>query len=422
MSNQNFDAVVQQELTAITITETPASGYDLLAGDYKAIHEAQIKKLEAEVAELPAITDRKTYEANQRKRTELVEIRTSIDKRRKALFEPVRRLKEQVDAYLGTSKDGGLQARIAAMEEGIRAKQQAWDIEQERIRQEAQAIIERRNAARCKTLVEMGFTFDGSAYWIGYAGTDNSARKPYAELCAMTDDAWEVFLRAVKLIAQAVADQKEAERKAEEARKAEEERQRMDAERKAAEERYELEKLRAEKLEREKEAIRQRNERNAYRIDRLRSLAGDFADQLESQAWANLAEMDDATWEDVQKSVSDAAVRMAEAESVRQANLEKVGDVVMRVERHYQAEEAIVDQEPDTLVAELPEPTPAQEQRSVDKGLLEMALAAALALLDEATAARSAVQSTIAQQTLDRVIASTKASADNLRGTINKDL
>lgn len=422
MSNQNFDAVVHQELTAITITETPASGYDLLAGDYKAIHEAQIKKLQEEVASLPPITDKKSYEANQRKRTELVEIRTSIDKRRKALFEPVRRLKEQVDAYLGTSKDGGLQARIAAMEEGIRAKQQAWDIEQERIRQEAQAIIERRNAARCMQLLELGFTFDGSAYWIGYANSENSARKPYAELCAMTDDAWEVFLRSVKPIAQAVAEQNEAERHAEEARKAEEERQRKEAERKAAEERAELEKLRAEKWEREKEAIRHRNERNAYRIDRLRSLSGDFADQLESQAWANLAEMDDATWEEVQRSVSDAAVRMAEAKSVRRANLEKVADVVMRVERHYQAEEAIVDQEPETLVGELPDPTPAQEQRSVDKGLLEMVLCAALALLDEATAARSGVQSTIAQQTLDRVIASTKASVDNLRGTINKDL
>lgn len=407
MSNQNFDAVVHQELTAITITETPASGYDLLAGDYKAIHEAQIKKLEAEVAELPAITDRKSYEANQRKRTELVEIRTGIDKRRKALFEPVRRLKEQVDAYLGTSKDGGLQARIAAMEEGIRAKQQAWDIEQERIRQEAQAIIERRNAARCKTLVEMGFTFDGSAYWIGYHGHVSSSRKSYADICAMNEEAWEVFLRSATTIAQAVAEQKEAERNAEEARKAEEERQRMEAERKAAEERAELEKLRAEKLEREKEAIRQRNERNAYRIDRLRSLAGTFAYELESQAWANLAEMDDATWEDVQKSVSDAAVRMAEAESVRRASVEKA---------------AVIDHEPEVLVEEMPQATLAHEQRSVDNGLLEMALCAALALLDEATAARGAVQSTIAAQTLDRVIASTKASVDNLRGTINKDL
>lgn len=428
MSNQNFETVVQQELTAITITETPASGYDLLAGDYKAIHEAQIKKLEAEVAELPAITDRKTYEANQRKRTELVEIRTSIDKRRKALFEPVRRLKEQVDAYLGTSKDGGLQARIAAMEEGIRAKQQAWDIEQERIRQEAQAIIERRNAARCKTLVEMGFTFDGTAYWIGYANSENSARKPYAELCAMTDDAWEMFLRAVKPIAQAVADQKEAERQAQEARKAEEVRQRMEAERKAAEERAELEKLRAEKWEREKEAIRQRNERNAYRIDRLRSLSGDFADQLETMAWANLGELDDATWDEVQKSVSDAAVRMAEAESI-QREQDELASTAMAMSSGIADDEASLHEETLAILErkrmereELPDPDPAQEQRSVDKGLLEMALAAALSLLDEATAARIAVQSSIAQQTLDRVIASTKASVDNLRGTINKDL
>jgi colicin import membrane protein len=422
MSNQNFDAVVHQELTAITITESPATGYDILAGDYKAIHEAQLKKLEGEVADLPPITDKKTYEANQRKRTELVEIRTGIDKRRKALFEPVRRLKEEVDAYLGTSKDGGLQARISAMEEDIRRKQQAWDNEQERIRQEALAIIEKRNAARCKGLLDLGFTFDGAAYWIGYHGQASSARKSYVDICAMNDEAWEVFLRSAISIAKEVAEQKEAERQAELARLEQEARKREEAERKAAEERAELEKLREEKRQREAEALRQRNERNAYRIDRLRSLAGDFADELETMAWANLGELDDATWDWVQKSVSDAAVRMAEAESIRRADIEKAEEVVMRVERQYMEEAAIVDEEPEALVAELPDPDPAQEQRSVDKGLLEMALAAALSLLDEATAARSAVASTIAAQTLDRVIASAKTSVENLRGTINKDI
>lgn len=78
--------------------------------------------------------------------------------------------------------------------------------------------------------------------------------------------------------------------------------------------------------------------------------------------------------------------------------------------------------EVEEIAPELPDPTPQQEQRSVDRGLLEMALTAALGLLDEATAARGAVISTIAQQTLDRVIASTRVSVDNLRGTINKDL
>lgn len=412
MSNQtNFDAVVQQELTALSITEpTEANGYALLAGDYKAIHEAQLKKLEAEVASLPTITDKQSYEANQRKRTELVNRRTTLDARRKALFEPMRRLKEQVDAYIGTTKESGLQARISAMEETIRKKQQVWDAEQERKRQEALAIIEKRNAARCKSLLDLGFAFDGSAYWIvlktpsSYADT----RMGYAQLCAMPDEAWDAWLGSVLPIAEAVAQQKEEERKAEEAAKAEAERQRQEAEAKAAQERAELEKLREEKRQRDAEALRQRNERQAFRLGRLEGLAGKFSDAIRSQGWVSLAELGDAEWEQLQEQVSARAAFLADAESIRVP--EPVLDVVQDVA------------EVEEIAPELPDPTPQQEQRSVDRGLLEMALAAALGLLDEATAARGAVSSTIAQQTLDRVIASTRASVDNLRGTINKDL
>ncbi len=413
MSNQQqtFETVVQHELTTLTITEpAEVSGYNLLAGDYKAIHDAQLKQLEAEVASLPAITDKKTYEENQRKRTELVNRRTTLDARRKALFEPMRRLKEQVDAYIGTTKDSGLQARLAAMEETIRNKQQVWDAEQERKRQEALAIIEERNAARCKSLLDLGFTFDGTAYWIvmktpsSYADT----RVGYAHLCAMPDEAWDAWFASVLPIAEAVAQQKEEERQAEAARKAEEERQRKEAEAKAAEERAELEKLREEKRQRDAEALRQRNDRQAFRLSRLQELAGNFAEAIRSQGWVSLAELGDAEWEQLQEQVSNAAVRMAESESVHEPDpvLEVVQDV------------AYVEE----VATELPDPTPQQEQRSVDRGLLEMALAAALSLLDEATAARSAVTSTIAQQTLDRVIASARASVDNLRGTIKKDL
>lgn len=411
MSNQQqtFEAVVEHELTTLTITEpAEVSGYNLLAGDYKAIHDAQLKQLEAEVASLPPITDKKTYEENQRKRTELVNRRTTLDARRKALFEPMRRLKEQVDAYIGTTKDSGLQARLAAMEETIRKKQQVWDAEQERKRQEALAIIERRNATRCQSLVDLGFTFDGTAYWIGYANDQNSARKSYSELCAMPDEAWDAWLGSVVPIAEAVAQQKEDERQAEEAKKAEEERQRKEAEAKAAEERAELEKLREEKRQRDAEALRQRNERQAFRLARLEGLAGKFSDAIRSQGWVSLAELGDAEWEQLQEQVSAKAAFLADAESVRVP--EPVLEVVQEVA------------EVEEVAPELPDPTPQQEQRSVDRGLLEMALAAALSLLDEATAARSAVTSTIAQQTLDRVIASARASVDNLRGTINKDL
>ena len=87
-TDTNIEKHVEAEMMGIM----PVSPTTLQPGDtYKAVHQAQLESLACIVEALPEITDAKTYDQNQRTRTKLVEIRTGIDKRRKALFDPLKR-------------------------------------------------------------------------------------------------------------------------------------------------------------------------------------------------------------------------------------------------------------------------------------------------------------------------------------------
>lgn len=190
-TDTNIEKHVEAEMMGIM----PVSTGTLQASDtYKAVHQAQLEALAHIVEALPEITDAKTYDQNQRARTKLVEIRTGIDKRRKALFDPLKRLKAEVDAYLGTSKESGLQARIAAMESAIARKQQAWDEEQERKRQEAQKIIDDRNRARGQALMRLGYGFDGSSYVLRAPEMAQADIVSTADVNMMTEERWTLVL------------------------------------------------------------------------------------------------------------------------------------------------------------------------------------------------------------------------------------
>lgn len=162
-----FDSVITESLSTLDLGATITPLPDKFGKDYKALHNWHLEHLATKVAELPAITDAKTYDANQKARTRLVNIRTGLDKTRKALFEPMRTLKAQVDEYIGTTADSGLQARLKALERIIEAKQDAWDAEKERERQEAIRKIEERTAARNKRMMDAGAAFDGVTYRFG---------------------------------------------------------------------------------------------------------------------------------------------------------------------------------------------------------------------------------------------------------------
>lgn len=162
-----FDTVITESLSTLNFGATITPLPDKFGQDYRALHNWHLEHLAGKVAELPSITDAKTYDQNQRARTHLVSIRTGLDKTRKALFEPMRRLKTEVDEYIGTTPDSGLQARLKALERIIEAKQDAWDAEKERERQEAIRKIEERTAARNKRMMDAGAAFDGVTYRFG---------------------------------------------------------------------------------------------------------------------------------------------------------------------------------------------------------------------------------------------------------------
>ena len=206
-----FDTVITESLSTLNFGATITPLPDKFGQDYRALHNWHLEHLAGKVAELPSITDAKTYDQNQRARTHLVSIRTGLDKTRKALFEPMRRLKTEVDEYIGTTPDSGLQARLKALERIIEAKQAEWDAARERERQEALRVLQERSAARWRELEALGFRFDGAAYWIGDLNHPMMLRKPKAEVDAMNDGAWAAFLRTAQHNADEFAKEKQAE-------------------------------------------------------------------------------------------------------------------------------------------------------------------------------------------------------------------
>ena len=180
-----FDTVITESLSTLDLGATITPLPDKFGQDYKALHNWHIEHLAGRVADLPAITDAKTYDQNQKARTHLVSLRTKLDKTRKALFEPMRALKAQVDDYIGTTPESGLQARLKALERIIEAKQAVWDAERERERQEAIRKIEERTAARNKRMMDAGAAFDGVTYRIG------EVEIPLREVSSISDELFD---------------------------------------------------------------------------------------------------------------------------------------------------------------------------------------------------------------------------------------
>lgn len=208
-----FESVIEADLATLDFgIAQKAIAAQSGAMSYREAHELYLAALKEEVDKAPTITDRKTREQVQRIRTRLVSIRTGLDERRKALFAPMRALKEQVDAYIGTGKDSGLQARVKALEQVLEAKEAAWDQEQERIRQEALRIQQERSAARWRELEALGFRFiQPGIYVLGEPAHPLHLSKPQAEVDAMNEEAWEVFLRGARHNAGELAKEKQAE-------------------------------------------------------------------------------------------------------------------------------------------------------------------------------------------------------------------
>jgi hypothetical protein len=250
-----IEDVVNRELSEVTIAVELSAETGIEPTDYKALHQAKLAVLKKEVEALPAITDKKTYEANLTYKNRLVKHRTSIDKARKAILEPAKTQIELVNTYLGTNADSGLQASVKAYEDEVNEKLRAYDEEQARIEAEARRVIQARYEGRAARLQALGCGYNGSGFFIeGLVIFDTDVRNQSDEMFdLMVKDSIEPVAKRLVEEAEEEARQAQAAHEAEQRRlEAEAEARKKEAERQAAEakrledERAELEKQRAE--------------------------------------------------------------------------------------------------------------------------------------------------------------------------------
>lgn len=217
------------------IADAPIPGAvppDTDAADYKALHKAKLADIRQRASTLPPVNDEASLDKNQKALTALTKVRTGLNSYRKDILAPFADLKKMVDGYFGTDANSGLQAEVSDIEEPIRERINAYKNEQERKRQEAQRIIDKRNEDRAQHVLDRGMAFDGRGYKLGAL-----VLWP-ADLRLMDEKAWTAWCN--DYLEPAVADVKtKAEQEA---------RERAEQETRRKEE--------AERLEREKEALR----------------------------------------------------------------------------------------------------------------------------------------------------------------------
>lgn len=309
-NTDNLQAYIKAQLAELPINVPVSSEAD--TSTTEKLHAAKLAEIARRVQTLPPVTDAETLDKNQKALTALTRMRTGLDKARKAMLEPFTAIKAQVDAYVGTNANSGLQGRIAEIEEPIRARIEAYKAEEERKRQEAQRIIDERNKARERAVLAAGMIWDGLCYKYGSMVLWPTDLRNYSE---EQWSAWKQTLdQAVEAerIAVEEAKRKEAEKAA--AMKAEDER--------LAKERAELEAMRA----------KMREDLNHLRQQQMDALVGDRCDfflgeveGLPLAAGGDLASWTEEQWAEVLRMVQAhlKAKDEATAESARQAVAEQ---------------------------------------------------------------------------------------------------
>ena len=288
------------------IAEAPIPGAippDTNEADYKAVHQAKLADIRQRASTLPPVTDEATLDKNQKALTALTKVRTGLNAYRKDILAPFTDLKKKVDTYFGTDANSGLQALVADIEEPIRERINAYKNEQERLRQEAQRIIDKRNEDRAQHVLDRGMAFDGRGYKLGAL-----VLWP-ADLRLMDEKAWTAwcndYLEPAVAAVKAKAEQEARERE-------EDERRRKDE---------------AERLEREKEALRK--EKQAMREEQLLALGakkheagwyyidmpyGDAGQHL-FQTVSDLAGLSDEEWAYAKEAAKRQSQKRAELEA-----------------------------------------------------------------------------------------------------------
>lgn len=298
----SVEAAIKQAIADAPIPGAVSSDADV--STYQKLHAAKLDAIQQRASKLPPVTNEETLEQNQKALTALVKVRTGLNAYRKDILQPFTDLKKMVDGYFGTDANSGLQEKVAAIEEPIRERINAYKNEQERKRQEAQRIIDKRNEDRAQHVLDRGMSFDGRGYKLGAL-----VLWP-ADLRLMDEKAWTAwcndYLEPAVAAVKAKAEQEARERE-------EDERRRKDE---------------AERLEREKEALRK--EKQAMREEHLLAIGvkkheagwyyiampyGDAGQHL-FQTVSDLAGLSDEEW----AYVKDAAKRQAQKRAELEAN------------------------------------------------------------------------------------------------------
>lgn len=193
-----IESVVQHDLSSLVIQAELPANTNIAPTDYRALHQAKIDAL-------PAIVDNKTAQANQAMLTRLVTARTSIDKYRLNMTEPLRAQLAAVNAYLGVKGEGGLQEKLKAIEGPLVQRKEAWEDEQEKKRQEELAARENRARHRAGILLENSMKFDGTVYHL------EELIIHYTDVWNNDEDVWEKWCKE-KLVHKAAAYQEKQQR------------------------------------------------------------------------------------------------------------------------------------------------------------------------------------------------------------------
>jgi hypothetical protein len=252
-------SIVDGQLAELQITSTEVTG-----DTYREQHDAKIAALAEEEAALPVPKDKATLQVVQDFITKSEKARTGIDKWRKAFKDQWKKIIDPVDAYVGTNKESGMQARIYAIQERAEAKKKAYLDEQAKAAREAERLLEERYQARFNKLVGAGMLVDAAGSLTIRDGEQTLSALP-AQLRFATDEQMAAVLAKVETIRAAQIEREEAARQAKEA----EERERVE----------EANRLAIQKRVQEAEAAKLKAEREAFEKERSEHAAKMKAEQ-----------------------------------------------------------------------------------------------------------------------------------------------
>lgn len=321
-------SIVDGQLAELQITSAEVTGET-----YKEQHDAKIKALDAEEAALPTPTDKASLQAVQDIITKTERARTGIDKWRKAFKDQWKKIIDPVDAYIGTNKENGMQARIYAIQERAEAKKKAYLDEQAKAQREADRLLEERYTGRVAKLTGAGMTFDAAGNLTIRDGEQTMSVLP-TQVRFFDDAQFDKGLERVQAIAHKIREAEAAALQAKEAQEREEAEERERLAQQKREQDADAAKLKAEREQLERDRAEMRKTKNEMRAVDLETLGGVWVTEAPARIEFggtslpvhSLADFDDEKWQEVRGWVRDAKVKAIEEQKEWDAQMKRAAD------------------------------------------------------------------------------------------------